>query len=78
MLSKSGYAHILAGNDSAAKTGTVADLGPIPIPRKNREMNRCHQVLVTAPQMQVTKENRAVTKMVYRLDESETLSWGGD
>ena len=59
--------HILAGKHSAAKTGTVADLGPIPIPRKNREMKRCHQVFVKAPQIQVKNENRAVTKIVQRL-----------
>lgn len=66
--------NILAGRHSAAKTGTVADLGPIPIPRKNREMNKCHQVLVNAPQIQVKNENRAVTKMVHRLDRSAPLS----
>lgn len=59
--------YILAGKHSAAKTGTVADLGPIPIPRKNREMKRCHQVLVKAPQIQVKNEKRAVTKIVQRL-----------
>jgi hypothetical protein len=52
---------------SAAKTGTVADFGPIPKPRKNRAMKRCHQVFVQAAQMQVRKEMVAVMKIVPRL-----------
>lgn len=38
----------LGGEHSAAKMGVVADLGPMPKPRKNRAMNMCHQVLVKA------------------------------
>ena len=57
----------LAGAHSAAYTGTVADFGPMPIPRKNRAMKRCHQVFVTALQMQVMKAKKAVMPMVQRL-----------
>jgi hypothetical protein len=45
---------------------TVALLGPIPNPRKKREMSRCHQVLVKADQMTVMNEMKAVRKMVPR------------
>lgn len=37
----------LGGEHSAAKMGVVADLGPMPNPRKNLAMNICHQVSQT-------------------------------
>lgn len=38
-----------AGEISAARTGTVLDFGPMPRPRKSREIKRCHHVFVRAP-----------------------------
>ena len=51
---------------SAAYIGTVADLGPIPKPRKNLAINMCHQVLVNPCQKQARAENKQVMKMVPR------------
>lgn len=53
-----------AGEHSAAKIGTVADLGPMPKPRKKREMNKCHQVFVQADQMHVANEMKQVIMIV--------------
>lgn len=46
--------------------GTVADLGPIPKPRKNLAMNICHQVFTNPCQKQARAENKQVMKMVPR------------
>lgn len=46
--------------------GTVADLGPMPKPKKNRAMNMCHHVLVKACQKQARAENVQVRKIVPR------------
>ena len=54
------------GEHSAAYTGTVADLGPIPKPRKKREMNKCHQVSVTPCHTHVAKLMNDVKKIVPR------------
>lgn len=54
---------IKGGETSAAKTGTVADLGPMPIPRKKRAMNRCHHEFVTADQIQVAPAKKVETKI---------------
>jgi hypothetical protein len=54
-----------AGEHSAVYTGTVADLGPIPKPRKNRAMKRCHQVFVKLDQIHVKNEIMQVRKMVF-------------
>lgn len=51
---------------SAAYTGTVELLGPIPRPKKNRAMKRCCHEFVTPCQTQVKKENAAVMKIVPR------------
>ncbi len=55
-----------AGAHSAAYTGTVALLGPMPIPRMNLATKRCCQELVTPCHMQVRNENNAVIKIVPR------------
>jgi hypothetical protein len=55
---------IAGGVVSAAYIGTVADLGPIPNPRKNLAINICHQVLVNPCQKQAKAENKQVMKMV--------------
>lgn len=57
---------MIGGAHSAAYTGTVADLGPTPNPRKKRAMKRCHHVLVTPCQIQVANEKNALMKMVPR------------
>ncbi len=57
---------MLAGTHSAEKMGTVADLGPIPKPRKKRAINRCHHVFVHAIQMHVANEIAQVSMMVPR------------
>lgn len=54
------------GLHSAAKIGTVADFGPIPKPRKNLEMNICHQVFVKACQKQARALKQHVMKIVPR------------
>lgn len=54
------------GAHSAAYTGTVLLLGPIPRPRTNRAAKRCGHELVTPCQIQVKKENVAVIKIVPR------------
>lgn len=58
------------GEHSAAKMGVVADLGPMPKPRKKREMNMCHQLLVKACQKQASAEIRHEMKMVPRRPKS--------
>ena len=55
-----------AGAHSAAYTGTVVDLGPMPKPRMRRATKRCCQELVTPCQMQVANEMNAVRQMVPR------------
>ena len=57
---------ICGGAHSAPYTGTVALLGPIPMPRKKRAMKRWGHEFVTPCQMQVAKEKNAATKMVPR------------
>lgn len=54
------------GEISAARTGTVADLGPIPRPRNSRAMKRCHQVPTRADQMQPRPAQRVDQKMAPR------------
>ena len=54
------------GAHSAAKTGTVAELGPIPIPKTKRATKRCCQELVTVCQMQTRKEITVVMKIAPR------------
>ena len=54
------------GEVSAAYIGTVADLGPIPSPRKKRAMNMCHHVLTNPCQKQASAENTQVKKIVPR------------
>ena len=58
---------IFAGTHSAEYTGMVALFGPIPSPRQNLAMNRCHHFDVKACATQVALETRQVTKMVPRL-----------
>ena len=55
---------IAGGVVSAAYMGTVADLGPIPKPKKNLAMNMCHQVFTNPCQKQANAEIKQVMKMV--------------
>lgn len=56
----------LGGAHSAAKIGVVADLGPIPNPRKKRAMNMWYQVFVNACQKHARAEIKQAMKMVPR------------
>lgn len=64
-----------AGAHSAAYTGTVVDLGPMPKPRTRRATKRCCHELVTPCQMQAAKEMKAVTKMVPRRPSHWLSGW---
>lgn len=56
----------LGGAHSAAKIGVVADLGPIPNPRKKRAMNMWYHVFANACQKQAAAEIKQEMKMVPR------------
>ncbi|KAL8771818.1 MAG: hypothetical protein Q9194_004764 [Teloschistes cf. exilis] len=55
-----------AGAHSAAYTGTVADLAPIPKPRTKRAAKRLGQDCTTPSQMEVTAATKQEMKMVPR------------
>lgn len=55
-----------AGEHSAAYTGTVDDLEPIPRPRTNRAMKRLTQELATPSQMEATAAIKQDQKIVPR------------
>ncbi len=58
---------MFAGTHSAEYMGIVALFGPIPKPRKNLAMNKCHHVEAKACQMHVALDSMHVRKIVPRL-----------
>ena len=57
---------MVAGEFSAANTGIVDALLPIPTPSKRRQANSCGQVCVNAEPNTAAKQKKAETKIVPR------------